>query len=713
VKQRKELQGRLGASVFQTLSRLIITRSKVMLTGYLVAIVIAGGIGAQVFAKFDSGGYSDPNSDSAKAWEYLEETFKVKDPTVVLIVKSKEGVDDPSVRERALRLEAELRAEKSAETVVSYWSTNAPSLRSSDGKSAFIFIYLRSSDFSKIDSAGGYYQSKYDRDYEGLDIDASGTAVFANAINGKIQDDLKLAEAISIPITFILLLLIFGAMVASAMPLMVGVTAILGTFFALFLLTFFTDVSIFALNLTTGLGLGLGIDYALLMVNRFREELWKGSSKEEAVATTIKTAGKTVFYSGLTVILTLASMTFFPQNFFKSMGYSGVAVVALAVAGALIPLPAIMMILGARINKGLIRKSSLVVKDDGGWAKLARFVMRKPISVVIATTIGLGILIAPIADIKFSLVDSRVLPASNPAAASAAFITENFPGQESNPIEIIFPTASDELESIERFRSQLPQLEGIVRVDQLTQVGEAARLVAIHSMPPRTPEAEKLIADIRELLGGIDALVGGVAADYADTQGATARTLPYVLIWILTTVLILLFLFTGSILLPIKAILLNFASLAATMGVLTYIFINGHLTFLVGDFTVTGTLDTSTVILIAIVAFGLSMDYEVFLLSRIKEEYENGRNNEDAVAFGLQRSARIITAAALLLATVFGIFVISGVTSIKMMGFGVAFAILLDATVIRGLLVPALMRLFGEWNWWAPKSLRRFRIDHA
>jgi RND superfamily putative drug exporter len=672
---------------------LIITRSKVMLTGYLVAIVIAGGIGAQVFAKFDSGGYSDPNSDSAKAWEYLEETFKVKDPTVVLIVKSKEGVDDPSVRERALRLEAELRAEKSAETVVSYWSTNAPSLRSSDGKSAFIFIYLRSSDFSKIDSAGGYYQSKYDRDYEGLDIDASGTAVFANAINGKIQDDLKLAEAISIPITFILLLLIFGAMVASAMPLMVGVTSILGTFFVLFLFTFFTDVSIFALNLTTGLGLGLGIDYALLMVNRFREELWKGSSKEEAVATTIKTAGKTVFYSGLTVILTLASMTFFPQNFFKSMGYSGVAVVALAVAGALIPLPAIMMILGSRINKGLIRKSSLVVKDDGGWAKMARFVMRKPISVVIATTIGLGIMIAPIADIKFSLVDSRVLPASDPAAASAAFIADNFPGQESNPIEIIFPSASDELESIERFRIELPQ-------------------VAIHSMPPRTPEAEQMITEIRELLVGVDALVGGVAADYADTQGATARTLPYVLLWILTTVLILLFLFTGSILLPIKAILLNFASLAATMGVLTYIFINGHLTFLVGNFTVTGTLDTSTVILIAIVAFGLSMDYEVFLLSRIKEEYENGRNNEDAVALGLQRSARIITAAALLLATVFGIFVISGVTSIKMMGFGVAFAILLDATVIRGLLVPALMRLFGEWNWWAPKVLKRFSIQH-
>ncbi len=698
--------------MFAKLGNLIVARSKSMLTIYLVAIVLAGGLGAQVFAKFDSGGYSDPNSDSAKAWEYLENTFQVKDPTVVLIVKSREGVDDPTVRERALRLEAEVRNESSAENVISYWSTGAPSLRSSDGKSAFIFVYLKSSDFSKIDSAGGYYQSKYDRDFEGLDIDASGTAVFANAINGKIQDDLKIAEAISIPITFVLLLFIFGAMVASAMPLLVGVTAILGTFFVLFLLTFFTDVSIFALNLTTGLGLGLGIDYALLMVNRFREELSRGAEKSEAVRTTIKTAGKTVFYSGLTVILTLASMTFFPQNFFKSMGYSGVAVVALAVAGALIPLPAIMMILGAKINKGLIRKSSLVLKDDGGWAKIARFVMRKPITIVIATTMGLAILIAPIANIKFSLVDSRVLPADNPAAASAAFIAEQFPGQESNPIEIVFPTASDELDQIESFRQELSSVEGIVRVDELVTVGEAARLVAIHSMPPRTPEAEAMITEIRALLEGVDSLVGGVAADYADTQGATSRTLPWAMLWILTTVLILLFLFTGWILLPIKAVLLNFASLAATLGVLTYIFINGHLTFLVGDFTVTGTLDTSTVILIAIVAFGLSMDYEVFLLSRIKEEYESGKSNEDAVAFGLQRSARIITAAALLLATVFGIFIISGVTSIKMMGFGVAFAILLDATVIRGLLVPALMRLFGEWNWWAPKSLKRFSIDH-
>jgi RND superfamily putative drug exporter len=690
-----------------------VRRKKQALITYLLAIILAGGFGAQVFSKFDSGGYSDPASDSARAWDYLQNTFDIKDPTVVLIVKSKTSVDDPAVIASALKLEEKVRGERSAEKVISYWSTGgASSLKSLDNKSAFIFVYLKSSDFSAIDKAGGYYQSKYDRNFEGLNIDASGTAVFANAINGKIQDDLKLAEAISIPISFLLLIFIFGAMVASTMPLLVGVTAILGTFFVLYLLTFFTDVSIFALNLTTGLGLGLGIDYALLMVNRFREELNNGSTPDDAVITTLKTAGKTVFYSGLTVILTLASMVFFPQNFFKSMGYSGVAVVTLAVAGALIPLPAIMAILGKKINKGVVRSGGIKPKEDGGWAHLARFVMKRPVTVVILTTLALSVLIAPIANIKFSLVDSRVLPAKDRAASAAAFITDNFPGQESNPIEIIFPQGANQRDEINTFKADLPAVSGIIRIGDEIQVGEAIRLVAIHTMPPRTPEAEQMIKEIRSLPAPNGTLIGGVAADYADTQGATARTLPWAMLWILITVLILLFLFTGSILLPIKAILLNFASLAATMGVLTYIFIEGKFTFLVGDFTLTGTLDTSTVILIAIVAFGLSMDYEVFLLSRIKEEYEKGKNNEEAVALGLQKSARIITAAALILATVFGIFVISGVTSIKMMGFGVAFAILLDATVIRGLLVPALMRLFGDWNWWAPKALKRFSINH-
>jgi len=700
--------------MFERLGHFIAKRKKAVLSLFLLTTILSGAIGSQVFSRFDSGGYSDPNSDSVKVWEYLEDTFKVKDPAVVFVVDAKDkSVDDPAVVAAAQKLEAEVRGEETAESVLSYWSSGgAPSLKSKDGNSAFIFVYLKSTDFTEIDRSGGYYQDKYDGAYGDLEIYASGGAVFANAINGRIQNDLKISEAISIPLTFLLLIFVFGAMAASAMPLVVGITAILGTFLVMYLLTLFTDVSIFALNLTTGLGLGLGIDYALLIVNRFREELAKGLDNESAIVNTLRSAGKTVFYSGLTVVLTLISLTFFPQNFLKSMGYAGAAVVALAVLGALIPLPAILTIIGKKVNKGTVRKSGIVQKEDGRWAQVSRFVMRRPISVVMGSVAILVLLTAPIANIKFSQVDSGVLPRTDRAYIASQFIADEFPGQESNPVEIIFPAGASQTEEIASFANSLTQVPGIVRVGQPETMGESVRLVAIHSMQPRTPEGEELINRLRDLPAPEGTLIGGVAADYADTQGAISRTLPAVLGWIMITVLLLLFAFTGSILLPIKAIILNFASLAATMGVLTWIFIEGHLKFLVGDFIETGSLDTNTIVLVAVVAFGLSMDYEVFLLSRIKEEHDAGKSNIDAVALGLQKSARIITAAAFILAVVFAAFVISGVTSIKMMGFGVAFAILLDATLIRAFLVPALMRLFGEWNWWAPRALKRFQINH-
>ena len=700
--------------MFERLGHMIAHKKKVVLSLFLLATILAGGIGSQVFARFDTGGYSDPNSDSAKVWDYLDETFKVKDPSVVLVIDAKDkSVDDPSVVAIATELESKVRAESSAESVLSYWSSGgAPSLKSKKGTSAFIFVYLKSNDFTEIDKLGGVYQEKYDGNYKGLNVYASGGAVFANAINGRIQDDLKLSEAVSIPLTFLLLLFVFGAMAASAMPLVVGITAILGTFFAMYLLTLITDVSIFALNLTTGLGLGLGIDYALLIVNRFREEMARGLDNETAIVNTLRSAGKTVFYSGLTVVLTLVSLTFFPQNFLKSMGYAGAAVVALAVIGALIPLPALLAILGKKINKGVVRRSGIVQKEDGRWAQIARFVMRRPVSVVAASLAILAILIAPITNIKFSQIDSDVLPKSDRAYQASQFIANEFPGQESNPIEIVFPDGAQQSEEIATYIAALKQIPGVVRVGEIQIVANAARLVAIHSMKPRTPEGEELIHKIRELPAPEGTLVGGIAADYADTQGAISSTMPKVLGWIMITVLLLLFAFTGSLLLPIKAVILNFTSLAATMGVLTWIFIDGNFKELLGDFIVNGTLDTNTMVLVSIVAFGLSMDYEVFLLSRIKEEHDAGKSNIDAVALGLQKSARIITAAAFILAVVFAAFVLSGVTSIKMMGFGVAFAILLDATLIRAFLVPALMRLFGDWNWWAPRALKRFQINH-
>ena len=700
--------------MFEKLGHSIARRSKAIFLLAITAVLVFGTLGTQVFSRFDSGGYSDPNSDSAKVWEYLEDTFGVKDPAVVIALESSAGsVDAEATVAAATALEGELRAEPSAENVLSYWSAGRnPAFKSTDGTAAYIFIYLKSEDFTEIDSLGGYYQDKYEGEYQDQRIRVSGGAVFANAINGRIQDDLKLSEAISIPITFILLVLVFGALVASAMPLIIGVTAILGTFFGLYLLTLITDVSIFALNLTTGLGLGLGIDYALLIVNRFREELRRGISREDAIVNTMRSAGKTVFYSGLTVVLTLIALTFFPMNFLKSMGYAGAIVVALAVVGALIPLPALLMMIGEKVNKGVVRKNGLNPKEDGGWARLSRFVMRRPVPVVAFSLLLLGLMIAPLANVKFSQVDSRVLPASDPAYQASAFIQEKFPGQEGNPIEIIFPEGASNIEEVNTYAVRIGQVTDIVRVGAPEVKGDDVRLVAIHSMAPRTPEAQALINEIREIESPLEVLVGGVAADYADTQDAIADMLPWVLLWITITVLILLFLFTGSVLLPIKAIVLNFLSLAATMGVLTWVFIDGNLNFLTGDFINTGSLDTSTLVLVAVVAFGLSMDYEVFLLSRIKEEHDAGRSNIESVALGLQKSARIITAAAMILAVVFAAFVISGVTSIKTMGFGIAFAILLDATLVRAFLVPGLMRLFGDWNWWAPKALQRFKINH-
>ena len=700
--------------MFEKLGHLIAKRKKPILALFLLSTIFAGVVGSQVFSRFDTGGYMDPNSDSAKVWEYLDETFEVKSPAVVLVVDGKDkSVDDLSVVATAEKIEASLRSEPSAESVLSYWSAGgAPSLKSKDGNSAFIFVYLKSTDFTEIDKLGGLYQEKYDGAFEGMEVYASGGAVFANAINGRIQNDLKISEAVSIPLTFLLLLFVFGAMAASAMPLIVGITAILGTLLVMLLLTLVTDVSIFALNLTTGLGLGLGIDYALLIVNRFREELAKGLDNESAIVNTLRTAGKTVFYSGVTVVLTLLSLTFFPQNFLKSMGYAGAAVVALAVVGALIPLPAILALLGTKINKGVVRKGGIVQKEDGRWSKVARFVMRRPIGVITASLAVLFLMIAPIANIKFSQVDSGVLPRGDRAYIASQFIADEFPGQESNPIEIVFPNGASQTSEINAFLNQVSATQGISRVGQIELVGESARVVAIHSMQPRTSEGEALIKELRNLPSPDGTLIGGAAADYADTQNAISSTLPAVLGWIIITVLLLLFAFTGSVLLPIKALILNFISLAATMGVLTWVFIDGNLKFLVGDFIETGSLDTNTMVLIAVVAFGLSMDYEVFLLSRIKEEHDAGNSNVDSVAMGLQKSARIITAAAFVLAVVFGAFILGGVTSIKMLGFGVAFAILIDATIVRGLLVPALMRLFGAANWWAPKQLKRFTISH-
>jgi len=701
--------------MFESLGHVLVKHRKSAVILFIVGILVAGGFGSLIFNRLDSGGYSNPNSDSYKVYEYLRDVLKVQDPSVAVVLDAGDrSVDDPTVASGALALEKKMSQEEGVTKTLSYWSSGGEkTLKSADGKAAYILIFGNGEAFTpENQKLGEIFQTKYDGKVAGFTLYAGGVGVVGNAINEKIADDLKLAEGISIPLTFVLLAFVFGALAASAMPLIVGVAAILGAFFILFLISLFTDVSVYALNLTTGMGLGLGIDYALLMVNRFREEIHHGKSVEDSVVTTMATAGKTVFYSGMTVLVTMVSLTFFPLPFLKSFGYAGVSVVALAVIGAIFGLPPILALMGKRVDKGVVRRSAITPKEDGRWAHTARFVMKRPVPVVLLTLIALSVMAAPIGNIKFSQGDSRMLPASNPAAIATAVQAERFPGQTGNPIEIIVFDGADKTAEIAQYAAKVAAVPGIVAVVPPQVINKDVRLVAYQSMLPRTPESQQLIHDVRAIKAPSGTLIGGVAADYTDSQDGIAKTLPWAFGWIALSVLILVFIFTGSIILPIKAVLLNVLSLAATMGVLTWVFIDGHLQWLVGSFTLTGSIDTSIVILIVVVVFGLSMDYELFLLSRIREEHLQGRSNIESVATGLQRSARIITAAAVLLAVVFAAFVTSGVTSIKTMGFGVALAVILDATVIRALLVPALMRLFGERNWWAPKSLQRFTLKH-
>lgn len=701
--------------MFERLGRVIARRSKSVLVISLLTLIVAGAVGFQAFGKLDGGGYNDPQSESSRAFEYLKSEFKVEDPAVILVIDSPtSNVDDPKVRQTVDAITAQVSSTSGVSKVISYWSTGSPQLLSEDRKAGYLFAYGMDDSFDGLSAIAKKVEDQIGKEFQGLAIYYTGTGAVGDAINTKIGDDLKKSEAIAIPLTFILLLFVFGGVIASAMPLVVGISAILGSFFIIYLLTLITDVSIYAMNLITGLGLGLGIDYSLLIVNRFREEFHNGKSIQDAVIRTVATAGRTVFFSGLTVLVTLASLLFFPLNFLKSFGYAGIAVVALAVIGALVPLPATLALLGTKIDKWAIRKASITPKEDGRWADLARFVMRKPLTITILTLILLGILAAPIRNIAFGQTDVTVLPKSHPVAQTSQLIDERFPGREATPVEFLFIDGAEKLsqQEITVYKEKVRNVAGITHITENTIANGIVRFQAIHKMSPRTADAQALITEIRDIPAPAGLLIGGVAADYTDTQNGIAGALPVALGWVLFSVLILLFAFTGSIILPIKAVLLNVLSLSATLGVITWIFIEGNLAKFFGDFTITGTVDTGMIILMLLTTFGLSMDYEVFLLSRIKEEYEKSGDNTESVAFGLQKSARIVTAAALILSVVFAAFVLSGVTSIKILGLGVAFAILLDATVVRALLVPALMRMFGDANWWAPAKLKRFSISH-
>lgn len=709
------------------LAKWIVSYPKWVLISSVMIFAVAGGLGGNVVNRMSGGGYDDSGSDSSVVLGLLESDFEVSDPHLSIVVGkpgTANAADSATVTSVADDVYEQIAGVEGVSEITSYWSNSMNAGLASEDKSlGVILVYLESDSLDEKNAISRDIIEFLPASEAGVDIYVGGVGSIYTAINSQITEDIKFAETISIPLTLLMLLFVFGSAVAASMPLIVGLIAIAGAMFGIYVVSMFTDVSVFALNLITGLGLGLGIDYALLMVNRFREELDRLEDVNEAVKTTIQTAGRTVLFSGLTVALTLSSMFLFPQQFLRSFAFAGVLVCLMAVVGALVPLPAALRLLGRRVDKLKIRRGDLVPKTEGFWSRTANFVMRRPVAMTLVTVAVLGSAASLALDSKFGQVDDRVLPASNPAAQAAQIFRDYFDSYEGSPVEILLPADVNPTEYATEL-SELPQVSRVETATGIYQAGEFLPLGAEQGWPytkfatadyerirviaevePRNAEGEALIWDIRAL--DESALVGGGAAIYADSQAGISDNLIPALAWVTIATLILLFLFTGSVLLPFKAVLLNLLSLSATVGVLSWMFQNGNLKFLTGDYTVTGHLDTSSLVLIVIVTFGLSMDYEVFLLSRIKEEHDNGADTQTAVAVGLQKSGRIITAAAALLAVVFAAFVTSSVTSIKMLGFGIAFAILLDATVVRGLLVPALMRIAGKYNWWAPAPLAR------
>ncbi|MGH2693708.1 MAG: MMPL family transporter [Actinomycetota bacterium] len=707
-----------------------VRRRVVILVTTVLALAVAGAAGGGVIEKLSSGGFNDPNAESSRADALLESGFGSGNPNVVLLVTARDGsVDDKAVATRGIALTRELGGEPDVEQAASYWTLGqAPPLRSTDGSQALVLARIAGTD-DEVRDRIEELSPEYARSDSNVTVAVGGAAEVFRQISTQVEEDLRRAETITFPIVLVLLVLVFGSVVAAGLPLGIGIVAILGTLLVLRVLAALTDVSLFALNLTTAMGIGLGIDYALFIVSRFREEMRAGRSSEAAVVRAVETAGRTVLFSALAVAISLAALLVFPMFFLRSFAYAGIAVVALAAGAAVVSLPALLAVLGPRVDKWVLWRHAPKEVGEGVWHRIATLVMRRPWQVALSVGALLLLLGAPFLGVRFGLPDDRALPSDASSHVVQDQIRANFSSQEAAPISVVAPqvdlTGAAREAAIDGYATTLSRLESVARVDALTgsYVGgdrilppgavserfaatDGTWLAVIPTVEPISAEAEALVKDVRAAPAPFNVLVNGPSAELVDSKESIFNRVPIAAAIIGAVTFLTLFWMTGSVLVPVKAIVLNLLSLTATFGAMVWIFQEGNLADLLG-FTATGTLDVATPILMFCIAFGLSMDYEVFLLSRIKEEYDRTGDNVGSVAVGLERTGRIVTAAAALLAVVFAAFATSEISFIKLFGVGLTLAVVMDATLIRGALVPAFMRLAGRANWWAPRPLRR------
>jgi RND superfamily putative drug exporter len=713
--------------VFSRLGSFAVRRRRLVLALTLVFFVAAAVLGAGVFDKLSTGGFQDPDAESTRAAELLDDRYGQGDPNLVLLVAPDGGVvDDQDAVDAGRALTERLAGEEGVASAVSYWSLGSPPpLRSEDGTEALVLAFVDGNE-DEVEEAVSDLIDRYEGEQDGLEVGVGGRDAIFHEVGTTIESDLARAESIAVPLTLLFLVVVFGGLVAASLPLFIGGLAVFGAFLSLSLLSEVTDVSIFSINLTTAMGLGLAIDYGLFMVSRYREELRAGRGVEAAVVRTVETAGRTVAFSGLTVAVSLSALLVFPLYFLRSFAYAGIAVVLVASVVSVVSLAALLAVLGERVNRFQLFARRPPEEGTGFWHRVATAVMKRPLPIAAAVTVGLLLLGAPFLGVQFAQPDDRVLPEGNPAREVTERLREDFSSRETNAFAVV--TAGDEAVpdgDVAAAAATLSGVEGVARVDSRTGSYVDGALVfppgavserfegdagtwfsVVPAVEPISPEGEQLVTDLRDVEGPTDLLVGGGSASLVDSKSAILDRLPLAAGIVVLATFVLLFLAFGSVVVPAKAIVLNILSLTATFGAMVWIFQEGNGSGLL-DFTATGALDTSTPILMFCIAFGLSMDYEVFLLSRIKEEHDRTGDNARSVAAGLERTGRLVTAASGLLAITFVAFSTSGISFIKLFGVGLALAVIMDATIIRGLLVPAFMRLAGEANWWAPAPLRR------
>ncbi len=743
--------------MFDAIARLATRHRRLVLIGAVLFFVVSGALGGGVAARLSSGGFDASDSPSFRARAVLDQQFGAGTPNVILLVGARQAtVDDPAVaaagRDLARRLAGERAGTDSVASVTSYWDLPAGNpLASSDHRQALILARFTNDDAALVDL------SKRLVDEYTIGAAAAGSSVtvalggngplFAE-VNRTVERDLLRAELIAIPITLILLLFIFRGVVAALLPLAVGALAVVGTFLVLLVVNSFTPVSVFALNLTTAMGLGLAIDYSLFIVSRYREEL-AGHDPLTAVRRTVQTAGRTVAFSAGTVAASLLALLVFQLGFLRSFAYAGVAVSVLCGLFAVVVLPALLAVLGRRVDALPIgrrrRAAAVVAPGTGVWHRVAVFVMRRPVPVITGVLVVLLVLGAPSRNLRLGLPDDRVLPPSAASRQVHDAIRAHFPSEEAGAASVVLTDAGPKAAragAVQSLATRLGRLDHVTRVD--TEIGifcgttgsvagvpcqpgalvvpaaaspaladrfdrpNATYLNVVPALEPLSAAGERFAGEVRRAVhdSGVPAVVGGPSATLVDAKDSLTGRIPLAVAIIAVITFVLLFLMFGSILVPVKALVLNVLSLSATFGAMVWMFQDGHGSSLL-NFSATGSLSAVIPVLMFCVAFGLSMDYEVFLLSRIKEEHDHGADNVDAVAHGLERTGRIVTAAALLMSVIFLAFATSEVSFIKLFGVGLTLAVLLDAFVIRGTLVPAFMRLAGAANWWAPAPLRR------